>query len=49
MEILRDLFYFIRERRKYLLAPIIITLLLIGVLIVIGGASAFAPFIYTLF
>jgi len=37
------------ERKKFWLAPVIILLLLLGVLIVIGGSSAIAPFIYTLF
>ena len=38
-----------RERKKYWLMPMILILLLLGVLIVIGGGSAVAPFIYTLF
>lgn len=49
MEFLKDLFNFIKERKKFFLVPIIIVLLLIGVLIVIGGGSSIAPFIYTLF
>lgn len=38
-----------RDRKKFWLAPVIIVLLLIGVLIVFGGGSAVAPFIYSLF
>ncbi len=49
MEILRDLWLFIKERRKFWLAPIIVILLLLGLLIVFGAGSAIAPFIYTLF
>lgn len=49
MEYLKDLWMFIRERRKYWLAPIIIFLLLLGLLIVFGGGSAVAPFIYSIF
>tara|TARA_Y100000741_G_C17991502_1_gene452232 strand:+ start:415 stop:564 length:150 start_codon:yes stop_codon:yes gene_type:complete len=49
METLKDIWCFIKERKKFWLAPIIIILLLFGVLIVIGGSSPFAPFIYTLF
>jgi competence protein ComGC len=49
MEFLSDLWQFLRERKKFWLAPIIIVLLLIGVILVIGGGSAVAPFIYTLF
>ena len=46
---LKDLLDFIRDRKKWLLAPLIIILLLVGVLIVIGGSSAIAPFIYSIF
>ena len=49
MDILRELYLFMKERKKFWLAPIIIVLLLLGVLIVFGGGSAIAPFIYTLF
>ena len=49
MEILKDLWLFLKERKKFWLAPVIIILLLLGVLIVFGGSSALAPFIYTLF
>ena len=49
MDILRDLLSFMGERKKFWLAPVIAVLLLLGVLIVIGGGSAVAPFIYTLF
>jgi hypothetical protein len=49
MDFLKDLFLFLKERKKFWLAPIIIVLLLMGILIVIGGSSALAPFIYTLF
>ena len=49
MEFLKDLWKFMRERKKIWLAPVIIILLLLGLLIVIGGSSAIAPFIYSLF
>jgi hypothetical protein len=49
MEFLKDLWMFLKERRKFWLAPVIILLLLLGLLIVFGGGSAVAPFIYTLF
>jgi Family of unknown function (DUF5989) len=49
MEILKDLWQFMKDRKKYWLAPIIIVLFLIGGLLVFGGSSAVAPFIYTLF
>lgn len=49
MEFLRDLWGFLRARKKYWLIPIIMTLLLMGALIVFTSGSAIAPFIYTLF
>jgi hypothetical protein len=49
MDFLIDLTKFLRERKKFWLIPVIIMLLLIGVLLVLGGGSAVAPFIYTLF
>ncbi len=49
MEALKDLWNFIQKRKAYWLAPIILILLLIGLLLVFGGSSAIAPFIYTLF
>ncbi|MCZ7596605.1 MAG: DUF5989 family protein [Gammaproteobacteria bacterium] len=48
-EFLKDLWAFMRERKKFWLAPIILVLLLLGVLIVFAQGSAVAPFIYTLF
>ena len=49
MTFLKDLWLFLRERKKFWLAPVIIVLILLGVLIIFGGGSALAPFIYTLF
>ena len=49
MDFLKDLMLFLKERKKFWLVPIVIILLLIGLLIVFGGTSAIAPFIYTLF
>lgn len=49
MEFLQDLWLFLKERKKFWLAPIILVLLLVGFLIVFGSSSAVAPFIYTLF
>ena len=48
-EFLKDLWDFMRVRKKFWLAPIIIVLLLLGVLIVLAEGSAVAPFIYTIF
>ena len=49
MEALKDIWNFIRKRKAYWLAPMILVLLLLGLLLVFGGSSAIAPFIYTLF
>lgn len=49
LELLGDLWLFMRERKKFWLAPIIIVLVLLGALIVLAQGSAVAPFIYTLF
>jgi hypothetical protein len=49
LDLLKDLWAFMKVRKKFWLAPIIIILLLLGVLIVLSQGSAIAPFIYTLF
>ena len=43
-----EYWYFLKCNKKWWLTPIILTLLLVGLLIVLGGSAA-APFIYTLF
>ena len=48
MELLTDLWNFLKERKKWWLLPMIFMLLLVGILILSSG-SAVAPFIYTLF
>lgn len=49
MSTLRELWRFMRVRKKYWLMPIVLILLLIGGLLVLAQGSAVAPFIYTLF
>ncbi len=49
MEFLRDLWGFLKVRKKFWLLPIILTLLFFGALIVLTSGTAIAPFIYTLF
>ncbi|HNY01350.1 MAG TPA: DUF5989 family protein [Bacteroidales bacterium] len=49
MEVIRDLWLFLRNRKKFWLLPLILILLLFGVLIVLSTGSAIAPFIYTIF
>ncbi len=49
MAFIKELWAFLRTRRKYWLWPIVIVMALLGVLIVLAQGSAVAPFIYTLF
>jgi hypothetical protein len=48
-DLLKDLWGFMKERKKFWLAPVIFILLLLGGLLVLAQGSAVAPFIYTLF
>ncbi|MBN1592249.1 MAG: hypothetical protein JW941_03245 [Candidatus Coatesbacteria bacterium] len=47
--IAKELWQFLRIRKKFWLLPIVFVLLLMGVIIIFGESSALAPFIYTLF
>jgi hypothetical protein len=49
LDLLTDLWAFMRERKKFWLAPIIFVMILLGALIVFAQGSSLAPFIYTLF
>ena len=49
LDLLKDLWGFMRERKKLWMAPIIGIMLLLGILVVMTQGSAVAPFIYTLF
>ncbi len=49
VSIVSEFWDFLKTRKKFWLAPIIIILLLLGALIVFTESSAIAPFIYTLF
>ena len=49
LSILKEFWDFLKVRKKWWLAPIIIVLVLLGALIVLTESSAVAPFIYTLF
>lgn len=48
MELIKDLWLFLKVRKKYWLLPIIITLLILGLLVAFAQGSAVSPFIYTL-
>ena len=49
MSFFRELWAYIRTRKKYWLLPILIVFVLFGGLIVLSQGSAVAPFIYTMF
>jgi hypothetical protein len=49
IQVLGEVWQFMRENRKYWLAPILVVLLLVGLLLIVAKSSVIAPFIYTLF
>lgn len=48
-DILKDIWGFMHERKKFWLGPIILILLVFGLLIILSPGSVIAPFIYTIF
>jgi hypothetical protein len=48
-QVVREFLMFLKQEKKYWLAPIVLVLLLFGLLLVFAQSSAVAPFIYTLF
>ena len=46
---LKDLWGFLKTRKKYWLLPCILVMLIFGLLLFMAGGSALAPFIYTIF
>ena len=49
MSFFKEMFNFLRKRKKLWLAPIFIVIVLLGGLLILGQGSVLAPFIYTLF
>ena len=49
MSLIKELWLFMRSRKKFWLLPILILMALLGSLLVLAQGSAIAPFIYTLF
>jgi len=49
MSLARELWSFLRVRKKFWLLPLLVVLLAVGTLIVLTQGSALAPFIYTIF
>jgi hypothetical protein len=46
---IREMWGFLRIRKKFWLLPILLVMALLGILVVLAQGSAVAPFIYTLF
>lgn len=49
MSILKELWAYMKMRKKFWLIPVILLMLVLGIIIVLAEGSAVAPFIYTLF
>ena len=49
MAFARELWVFLRVRKKFWLLPVVIMSLVFGALLLLAQSSAIAPFIYTLF
>ena len=49
MSFLKELWSFMKVRKKFWLIPILLIMLFLGALIVLGEGSALTPFLYTLF
>ena len=48
MDFLKDLWGFLKERKKWWLLPMILMLVLVGALLIFASGSSLAPFIYSL-
>jgi hypothetical protein len=49
LDLCRDIWDYLKVRKKFWLAPLIITIVLMGALIVFSHGSVVAPFIYSIF
>ena len=49
IELVKDIWDYLKVRKKYWLAPLIITIVLMGALIIFTQGSVVAPFIYSIF
>ena len=48
-DLLKDLWLFMLERKKWWLFPVVVVLVLLGAMVILGQGSALAPFIYSVF
>jgi uncharacterized protein DUF5989 len=49
MNLISELWAYLRERKKWWLAPVLLLMVLVGALLIFAQGSALAPFIYTIF
>jgi len=49
LDFLKDCWQYMKARKMYWLLPVIAVLLILGLLVVFGGSSAVAPFVYPMF
>ncbi|UCD63455.1 MAG: hypothetical protein JSW34_12010 [Candidatus Zixiibacteriota bacterium] len=49
LAIAKEFFAFLKQRKKWWLAPVVIFMVMLGALLAAGESSALAPFIYALF
>ena len=49
IDLIKDIWDFLKIRKKYWLAPLIITIVIMGALIIFTQGSVVAPFIYSIF
>jgi hypothetical protein len=49
MDFIKDLWGYLKDRKKWWLTPLILMLILLGLLIVVGQSSPLAPIVYTVF
>ncbi len=49
MSLIKELWFFMMERKAWWITPIVVLIVLFGALIVLAQGSAVAPFIYTIF
>jgi hypothetical protein len=49
VSIIKEFFEFLRERKRWWIAPILVFMVLLGVLLIFASTSTLAPFIYSLF
>ena len=49
MDLVREVWAYLKARKRFWLLPLLLILAAVGALLILGETSAVAPFIYTLF